>query len=64
MLRHGLCGWNRVERRGLLRFLSVIEGKFTNERISSSRLRVYAVRENETAVEIAEMDLRESGEEC
>ena len=33
MLRHGLRGWNRVERRGLIRFLSIIEGKFTDERM-------------------------------
>jgi len=33
MLRHGLHGWNRVERRGLIRFLSIIEGKFTDERM-------------------------------
>jgi len=33
MLRHGLRGWNRVERRGSIRFLSIIEGKFTDERM-------------------------------
>ena len=33
MLRHGLRGWNRVEKRGLIRFLSIIEGKFTDERM-------------------------------
>ena len=33
MLRHGLHGWDRVERRGLIRFLSIIEGKFTDERM-------------------------------
>jgi len=26
-------GWNRIERRGLVRFLSIIEGKFTGERM-------------------------------
>jgi len=33
MSRRGLRGWNRVERRGLIRFLSIIEGKFTGERM-------------------------------
>lgn len=33
MLRHGLRGWNRVERTGSIRFLSIIEGKFTDERM-------------------------------
>ena len=33
MLRYGLRGWNRVERRGSIRFLSIIEGKFTDERM-------------------------------
>jgi len=33
MLRQGLRGWNRVERRGSIRFLSIIEGKFTDQRM-------------------------------
>jgi 23S rRNA (uracil-5-)-methyltransferase RumA len=30
---HGISGWNRTERRGDARFLTIIEGKFTDERM-------------------------------
>jgi len=33
MEKNGIAGWNRRERRGLVRFLTVIEGKFTEERM-------------------------------
>lgn len=31
--RHGISGWNRAERKGDVRFLTIIEGKFTGERM-------------------------------
>ncbi|RLG07531.1 MAG: 23S rRNA (uracil(1939)-C(5))-methyltransferase RlmD [Thaumarchaeota archaeon] len=31
--RHGISGWNRVEKAGQVRFLTIIEGKFTGERM-------------------------------
>ena len=31
--RNLIEGWNRIERRGFIRFLSIIEGKFTGERM-------------------------------
>ena len=43
MERNGIAGWNRRERRGLIRFLSVIEGKFTGERM----IFITAFREDE-----------------
>ena len=33
MRERGLEGWDRINRRGLIRFLSVLEGKYTGERL-------------------------------
>jgi 23S rRNA (uracil-5-)-methyltransferase RumA len=51
----GISGWNRVERRGDVRFLSIIEGKFTGERM------VFIVAYNEVPLQEFFEDLKEAG---
>ena len=51
----GIPGWNRAERRGDVRFLSVIEGKFTGERM------ILIVAYNEVPLQEFSADLKERG---